>query len=351
MSSSNNGNQPNERRHWLFIASLFAVATLMVTSVTQNADAQLPSLQGTTRAAQTKVVKIYGAGGGSGLESYQSGFVVSPDGHIATAWSYVLDVAPIVQLDDGSRFEAEVLEFEPRLELAILKIDAADLPFFKIETGSIQYGDRVLAVSNLFNIATGNEPASVMQGRVAAIAPLDARRGTFETPYRGNVLILDLVANNPGAAGGAVVDADGNLVGMLGKELRDAATGVWINYAIPSSVLRSAIADMIAGRRRPPPVETTPILARAKSHSPQKIGLVMIPDILELTPSYIDDIVSNSPAEQAGLQSDDLILMVGGHRIDGQRTLVDRLRRIDFRDDVPMTIQRGSDILSMKVQP
>lgn len=313
--------------------------------------AQLPSLQKTVRQAQSCVVKVYGAGGGQGLEAYQSGFLVSPDGHIATAWSYVLDVPPIIQLDDGSRYEAEVLEFEPRLELAILKIDAGGLPFFSVQSETVDFGDRVLAISNLFNIATGNEPASVMQGRVAAVAPLDARRGTFETPYRGNVLILDLVANNPGAAGGALINSRGNLIGMLGKELRDSATGVWINYAIPASVLRGAIGDMIAGRRRPPPVEQSPILAREKSHSPEKLGIIMIPDVLESTPSFVDDIVDRSPAQEAGLRSDDLILMVGGYRIDGQKTLVDRLRRIDFRDDVSMTIQRASDILTIKVRP
>lgn len=318
----------------------------------------LPQVQSLVRQAQRRVVKIYGAGGGAGLEPYQSGFLVSPEGHIATAWSYVLDVPPIVQLDDGSRYEAEVLEFEPRLELAVLKIDAGDLPYFEMRAAkgsetndAVRFGDHVFAISNLFNIATGNEPASVMQGRVAAVAPLDARRGTFETPYRGNVLILDLVANNPGAAGGAVVDAGGRLIGMLGKELRDSATGVWINYALPASVLRSAIADMIAGRRRPPPIELTPVLAADQSHSAEKLGLIMIPDVLEKTPAFVDDVADDSPAAEAGLRGDDLILMVAGHRIDGQSTLRDRMRRIDFRDDVPMTVQRGNDILTMTVEP
>ena len=62
-------------------------------------------------------------------------------------------------------------------------------------------GDPVIAVSNLFNIATGDEPASVLQGTVAAVSNLNARRGTLKTPYSGNVYILDLIANNPGAAG------------------------------------------------------------------------------------------------------------------------------------------------------
>ncbi len=169
------------------------------------------------------------------MEAYQSGFLVSPEGHVATAWSYVLDVEPIVLLDDGRRFESKIVGFEPSLELAVLKIEASELPFFRIQRRCCrsQWGDPILAVSNLFGIATGSEPASVMQGSIAGISNLDARRGTFKTPYRGKVLILDLIANNPGAAGGAVVDMRGQLAGMLGKELRDSATGVWLNYAIP----------------------------------------------------------------------------------------------------------------------
>ena len=77
-----------------------------------------PPLDDLARQAQKRVVKVYGAGGLSGLEAYQSGFLVSPDGHVATAWSYVLDVEPIVVLDDGRRFESKIVGFEPSLELS-----------------------------------------------------------------------------------------------------------------------------------------------------------------------------------------------------------------------------------------
>ncbi len=269
----------------------------------QSAVAQ-PPLDDLAGEAQKRVVKIYGAGGISGLENYQSGFLVSPDGHVATAWSYVLDVEPIVVLDDGRRFEATIVGFEPSLELAVLKIEgASDLPFFSVrEDASAQWGDSILAVSNLFGIATGDEPASVMQGSVAAVTQLDARRGTFKTPYRGQVLILDLIANNPGAAGGAVVDAQGELVGMLGKELRDAATGVWLNYALPAGVLRKTIGDIIAGRKTTAAADANPALPRDQSHSPNSLGLVMIPDVLESTPAYVDSTIAGSSAARAQLR-------------------------------------------------
>ena len=304
------------------------------------------------RDAQKRVVKIYGAGGLKGLEAYQSGFLVSPEGHIATAWSYVLDVEPVVLLDDGRRYESKIVGFEPSLELAVLKIDATDTPFFELkEEPTVDWGDPVIAVSNLFNIATGDEPASVMQGTIASVADLNARRGTFKTPYRGKVLILDLIANNPGAAGGAVIDSNGQLAGMLGKELCDSTTGVWLNYAVPADALRTTIGDIIAGRKTTVIDPATATLPRKDSHNPDFLGLVMVPDVLETTPAYIDNVAKDSAAARASLRPDDLILLVNGQRIDSQRTLRSLLRTIDRRDDVELTVQRDTQILPVTLQP
>ena len=311
-----------------------------------------PPLVDWARDAQRRVVKIYGAGGLRGMEAYQSGFLVSPEGHVATAWSYVLDVEPIVLLDDGRRFESKIVGFEPSLELAVLKIEAAELPFFRInDADTCQWGDPILAVSNLFGIATGSEPASVMQGTIAGISNLDARQGTIKTPYRGKVLLLDLIANNPGAAGGAVVDMHGQLVGMLGKELRDSATGVWLNYAIPASGLRKTIGDIIAGRKTTTAIASDPKLTREKAHNLQFLGLVMVPDVLETTPAYIDDVIAGTSAARAELRPDDLVLLVNGKRVESQRSLRDLLRTIDRRDDVELTIRRDSEILPIRLRP
>lgn len=325
-------------------------------AITLNSNAQetspQPALATAASDAQKRVVKLYGAGGLSGLEAYQSGFIVSPEGHIATAWSYVLNVEPVVVLDDGRRFESKIVGFEPALELAVLKIEATDLPYFKVsKDAKAQWGDPVIAVSNLFGIATGKEHASVMQGSVAAITDLDARRGTFKTPFRGKVMILDLIANNPGAAGGALVSAEGKLIGMLGKELRDAATGVWLNYALPSAALREAIADIIAGRNTKVVSESKPKLARDKSHNMTTLGIIMIPDVLETTPAYVDHVAIDSAAASAGVRPDDLILMIAGRPIKNQRGMRDLLRTIDRRDEVEVTVRRDAEIVPLVLQP
>jgi serine protease Do len=311
-----------------------------------------PPLTDLARDAQSRVVKIYGAGGLSGLEAYQSGFLVSPEGHVATTWSYVLDVEPVIVLDDGRRFDGKIVGFEPHLELAVVKIEASGLPYFSVAQGAdVKWGDSVVAVSNVFGIASGDEPASMMQGNIAAITELDARRGTFKTPYRGKVLVLDLVANNPGAGGGALVSSEGKLVGMIGKELRDSATGVWLNYALPVDALRPAIGDIIAGRKTTAVEDNVPLLPREQAHAFATLGIIMIPDVLEGTPTFVDDVMPDGPASKADLRPDDLVLLAQGKRVADQRALRELLRTIDRRDAVELTIQRGTEILPVTIRP
>ena len=79
------------------------------------------------------MVKIYGAGGLRDMEAYQSGILISPEGHILTVFSHVLDTDYITAvLADGRKFEAKLLGADPRLEVAVLKIDAAGLPCFDL---------------------------------------------------------------------------------------------------------------------------------------------------------------------------------------------------------------------------
>lgn len=330
----------------LRLVSLTLLATLLIGS--GSLSAQFP-VKKTIQEARRKVVKVYGAGGLGGLEAYQSGFLVSPDGHIATAWSYVLDVDPVVILDDGRRFEAEVVGFEPQLELAVLKIEAGQLPYFPIrDVVEPQPGQPVLAISNLFNIATGREPASVMQGYVAGLTELDARSGVFKSAYQGEVLILDLVANNPGAAGGALVTRDGELIGMLGKELRDGRSGAWLNYALPATTLRPQLLAIVSGEAIVQPPKTE-LLPRDKSHNFQTLGLLMVPNVLDQTPAYVDAVIDGSAASVAGIRPDDLILLVGKVRIENQDRLLEQLRSIDRRDPVSIVLQRGSEIVSLRL--
>lgn len=304
-------------------------------------------LKATIATAQAKVVKIYGAGGFRQLEAYQTGILISPDGHVLTTLSYVLDTDDVaVVLHDGSKWQAEYLGSDPITELALLKLPADDqqLPHFDLANGSPKLasaGQRILALSNLYGIATGDEPVSVLQGVITAIAPLKARRGAFQSNYQDEVYVLDAYANNPGAAGGALIDWQGRLIGVLGKELRSEVTGTWLNYALPISKIASTIDGLLAGRLdssdlEPPPVD--------ESHSTEELGIALVPDVLPRTPPYIDSLRRDSPADRAGLRPDDLVVLVNGQPVESHATLVEQLAQLENFEPVTISVLRGGEL-------
>jgi serine protease Do len=302
--------------------------------------------------AQAKMVKVYGVGGVQGLEGYQSGMLISAEGHILTVLSHALDTDYIsVTLADGRKFDAKLLGGDPRLDVAVLKIAATGLPHFELNDAvAVQSGTRVLALSNAFGVATGNEPVSVQHGTVSVVTRLDARRGVFESPYHGPVYVLDVVTNNPGVAGGALVTRQGQLVAMLGKELRNTLNNTWLNYAMPIAQLRES-TDAIRAGRFVARTEKQPEKKKLHPMDLERLGIVLVPDVLERTPAFVDQVRPGSPAARAGILPDDLVLLVGDHLTQSCRTLRSELALIDRDDRVQLTVLRGPDLTTVTLEP
>lgn len=327
-----------------------AMATGMLVAVVAwsgMAAAAVPPPQTVAAAAARKVVKIHGAGGVRGLEAYQSGLIVSPDGRIVTAASTVLDAAQIdCVLDDGRRFSATLVGVDPRREVAVLAIDAGDLPSFTIEAaGRVGVATRIFAISNLFGVAVGDERVSVQRGVVAAVVPLAARRGAAEAAYTGQVYVLDCTTNNPGSPGGALVDSEGRLVGMLGKELRATASGIWLNYALPLDELAAGIEVAVSGNGG------GPTQAPAERFDPRRLGLVFVPDLLDRTPPFVESVLADSAAARAGLRADDLVIAVAGRTVASRAAVQEALAAIDAGDPVRLAVIRGGEVVECDVGP
>jgi serine protease Do len=309
----------------------------------------------TIAAVSPKVVKIFGAGGGQKLHAYGSGFLVSPNGHIVTVWSHILDGDTVtVVLHDGRRFQGKVVGAEPPLDMAVLKIDAEGLPHFDLaQAASVGPGTRVLAFSNAFKVATGDEPVTVMHGVISARTSLAARRGAFESPYTGPVYVVDAVTNNSGAAGGVLTTWDGRLLGMIGKELRNTQTNTWLNYVMPTSELKTTIEEIISGRfsstKRTDEDEDSPGRPRRRRYEPLDFGIVTIPDVLNRTPAYIDRVLPGSQAEKVGLLPNDLILFVGEDLVQSCRMLKDGLGRLEANDLLKVVVRRGDTLVSVEM--
>lgn len=334
---------PTRRTRLLVRAAAFSgVLLALLTAGVVRADVSFADV---ADSVQPKVVKIYGAGGLRGLEAYQSGILISAKGHVLTIASHVLDSDTVtVILSDGRKLEATLLGTDRRLELAVLELEADDLSYFDLHSAvEAEVAARVLAFSNLFGVATGDEPLSVMQGWIAARTVLNARRGTFKTPYRGPVYIVDVVTNNPGAAGGALTNYRGQLLGMLGKELRDARTNTWLNYALPIAQVIPAVDNILSGklraasegnRERPP-----------RSLTLSALGIMLVPDVLSRTPAYIDAVHVHSAAHAAGLRPDDLVVMLDGRAVESCTSLRNELSYVERDAEITITVLRAGDLI------
>ena len=286
------------------------------------------------------MVKIYGAGGFHGMEAYQSGMLISPEGHILTVWSHVLDT-DYITVDLGRRPAVRGQAAGGRSAAGSGRVeDRRRRPaLLRSAQGgrSSRPAPRVLALSNMFGVATGNEPASVQQGTISVVTRLEARRGVFETPYHGPVYVLDVATNNPGAAGGALVTRRWRLAGMLGKELRNCVEQ-------HLAELRGARSTNCASRwKKSARAGSSPGGAEAEKKPERPLGPGVAgnragPRRARTHAALRRHVLPGSPAAKAGIRPDDLILLVGDHLIPSCKALRTELETIDCEDAVRLTL-------------
>ena len=324
------------------------IATLLFSA--SSLHAATGSFADKVNQVQPKIVKLYGAGGLRGLEAYQTGILISADGHILTAWSYVLDTEGIrATLHDGRSYEAEVVGVDPWLEIAILKIPGEDLSYFTLQQAVRgRVGERVLAFSNLFGVATGSEPVSVQRGVISAVTNLTARRGVFQTEYEGPVYVLDAMTNNPGAAGGGLTNIDGDLLGLLGNELKNRQDNTWLNFALPVEAIRESVEAMIAGR--PQLAEKNNRLRVRQPVDLEKLGLSLVPNVVDATPPFVDVVTTGSPAATAGFSPDDLILFVGDVLVQSIVALQRECERVESGGTLRVLVRRGERLEKLELE-
>jgi len=306
---------------------------------------------------QGAIVKLFGAGVGT-LDSYGSGVLVSADGHVVTVWNHLVNTGYLTAVaSDGRRFDVEVVGTSLDHDLAVLKlqtIESDTFEFVDIKSGSEAAADAingqsVLAFSNVFHVATGDEPVSVVHGVVACQAPLTAGLGQWEFPVKAPVYILDAITNNSGAAGGLLTDTSGRPLGLLGREIRHRETQMWVNYAVPWKTLQPAITAILSGQR----------VAASETEEPdrlsvgnltQRFGLTVITGALERTPAFIDRIVPESIADRAGLRRGDLIVLVDDRVIKSAKQLRAALASFRPLQKISITIDRGGRLESVSLR-
>ncbi len=297
--------------------------------------------------AQHRTVRIYGAGIGR-EHGYATGILVSADGLILTADGIYLAGRRLnVMLPDGRLYPATLVRRAPQIQTALIKIDAKTPTHFTLPQKPVgEAGDWVVAVSNAFKVADRGEPLSVNLGVISQRDALDTKRRMTEMQVKSDVIIIDAITANPGAPGGAVVTADGRLAGMIGKLIQSGDTNTWLNYAVPSDVLHRFVAGkpLTDDANDGGPKVVTPV---GKPY----VGIRLFTLSGKRAPAYVDRVLPGSPAAEAGLRKDDLILAIGDDRVPNIRAAEGALATLKPGEETTFTVKRRSTILPIRITP
>jgi serine protease Do len=293
--------------------------------------------------SQPKMVKVFGASVGN-VEGNATGILVSCEGHILTMQGVYLDGRNVrVILSDGSEHPATVLKRDRQTQLALLKIEAPTPEFFELSAAPVgDQGDWVVALTNAFRVADKDEPVSVMWGIISLRTTMEARLSRRDVAYYGELVLVDCITSNPGAGGGAVVLADGRLVGMVGRIIDSSETNTRLNYAVPSSILKHFLHN-------DGPAEDAPVEMEVAAKADLGIQLFKLGG--RNNPAYIERVRSGSPAAAANLRPDDMIVSIGGQKVGNVKQYEETVDSLRPGEEVMLIVKRGTEFIRVPLIP
>ncbi len=268
-----------------------------------------------------------------------SGFVVRKDGVIVTNAHVVAGAKTIsVMMRDGTVYPAKLLGTDETNDIAVVKIDAKNLPEVKLgNSNNLIVGEWAIAIGNPFGFYLGNAEPSVSVGVVSAtqrnlVAPGEGQGSYFD-------MIQTDAAINPGNSGGPLVDADGEVIGVNSSIFSPSGGSVGLGFAIPINRVARVVDDLIThGSLRSPWIGV--FLQQRQSNNPRDV-LTQGAVIARITPG--------SPAAAAGLQPGDVILREGTRVVrnpfDWQAALLD----LRVGSPAKLHIKRGSREMDVDV--
>lgn len=329
----------------LAMAAVLAAYSVSAAAAAQDASQPLDSL---VADARQRVVKLYGAA--VGLEkAYGSGTLISPDGQIVTALTGLLEGSSLrAVLHDGRVFSARVLKRDAVRQLAVLKIEADDLPHYAVPAAAADRplpGDWLLAAANPFKVADGPEPVSVSFGACSGETRLTGRHRTRELPYEGPVLLTDIIISTPGSAGGALVDLHGRLVGVIGRAAISRQTNTYLNYALPADEVAAFLHE-----EEPPARPQSLVPTEAGAQRLLALGVRLFDVGGRIRPAYVERVMPESLAWSAGLRTSDLILAVGDQPVEVCDDVAESMAELQPGDAVELLVKRGDDVQMIELR-
>lgn len=246
-------------------------------------------------------------------ENIGSGVVIDPKGIVLTNEHLISKAVSIkVKFMNGREYEADVLGCDPEFDLAILRIrNGSDFPYLKLKKNAdLMVGQSVIVIGNPYGLSS-----SVSVGVISALG----RNLRVENKVFGNLIQTD-AAINPGNSGGALLDLDGNLIGIVTAVLGE---GKGIGFAIPASDIESMISELMEAKKERPIIG----IFVEKLRDGSKFSLV------------VKKVIEKSPADKYGLKKGDKIVEINKKKLKEGMKL----------KDITTMMIKGRESLQMKI--
>ena len=269
-----------------------------------------------------------------------SGVIISKDGYVVTN-NHVVDGASKlrVKLNDGRTFDARLVGTDSATDVALLKIDADDLPTLPFgSSDALRLGEWVLAIGSPFDLQS-----TITAGIVSAKA---RNLGAIPNDFRIESFIQTDAAVNPGNSGGALVNTHGELVGI--NTLIKSQTGSYIGYsfAIPESIVRKVVVDLKeygVVQRAMLGIMFRPVDQDFIDSEGEELG------IKEIGGVYVAGVTEGGSASEAGIRKGDVIVEIDGLKINDAATLQEQIARHRPNDKVKLSVKRDGDVKQIDV--
>lgn len=268
--------------------------------------------------------------------SLGSGVLVSPEGIILTNHHVISDADEIdVALADGRKFKAKIIGSDPETDIAVLKIDAKQLPppitLGKIDSAHV--GDVVLAIGNPFGVGQ-----TVTSGIISALGRDHVGINTFE-----NFIQTD-AAINPGNSGGALVDTRGNLIGINTAIYSNNGGSMGIGFAIPINLAKQVMESILSNGS---------VTRGWIGVEPQNLNKELLESIGLPTNTVgvlLSGVLEGGPAARGGVVPGDVLIAVNGDSCKDVRQLLNQIAQIEPGNEANLKVLRKGKELGLKVQ-
>ena len=259
-----------------------------------------------------------------------SGVIISPDGYIVTN-NHVVDDAVNVQviLDDNRQFTAKVIGKDPNTDIALVKIDANNLPYLTWgDSDALKLGQWVLAVGNPFNL-TSTVTAGIVSAKSRSI-------GINQGPLPLESFIQTDAAVNPGNSGGALVNTDGELVGINSAIASQTGSYSGYSFAVPSAIAEKVVGDL----KKYGEVQRAVLGVMMRTVN-DSIGKAE--HLAKMEGAFVVSTTDDGAAREAGIKKGDIIVSIDGNPVNTSAELQEQIGKYSPGDKVTVGLIRDGE--------